>query len=104
MKKNYVIYKYCLNLIVGQPVTAYKDLRVLSIQRNEMDVRGDSFCIWAVVDTNSPAHDYHFRILGTGQHIDERYPYYLATFQMIPYVWHLFCDQNIEPVISKHFS
>jgi hypothetical protein len=49
-------------------------------------------CLWALVDTDMPKRVYRFQVFGSGSAIPDVLGVldHVATFQMPPYVWHLF--------------
>ncbi len=53
-----------------------------------VEVQDQTPCIWAAVDTSNPYVKRRFRLIGTGHPIF-RGEAHIASFQMPPFVWHL---------------
>lgn len=76
--------KFTINLPVGAVVLAAQ-------------MQGQQPCLWAEVDTDRPVLPRAFRLFGTGHPMpsgpadDLRFA---ATFQMGPFVWHLYEDHG----------
>jgi hypothetical protein len=45
--------------------------------------------MWVHVDTSAPVVERNFAVVGTGQRVAPSWTY-IETFQMPPFVWHLF--------------
>ena len=76
------IYKYnlaplqttVLNMPQGSNVVAF-------------DIQGDSFCIWAIVNTDNPIVERTFTIVGTGWELKGN-ECYIGMVQQNGFVWH----------------
>jgi hypothetical protein len=65
----------------------------------DVQVQGNTPFMWVLVDTNQPLVRRRFRIFGTGNPFDLDNDYgwgYVGTFQVPPFVWHLFEDYSVE--------
>lgn len=76
------IYKYTLDGIHTTKVSMPKGANVTSF-----DVQNNQFCIWALVDTESPMEERYFTIVGTGWELDGD-ECYIGMVQQGSYVWH----------------
>ena len=86
MKK--VIWKYSLFLIPHQAITIPKGAEIISLQ-----IQDGIPCIWVLVSPEAEIEIKHFRMLGTGNYLDDHFtsPYkFIGTFQDSPYVFHVF--------------
>lgn len=57
-----------------------------------VDTQDGQPCMWARVDTKSPLETRKFLLVGTGHPIEGNPWRHVGTFQMPPFVWHLFED------------
>jgi hypothetical protein len=89
------IYKYQFPIADSFTLLLPRGHRILSAE-----MQGDQPCLWALVDTDAPKVTENFRLIGTGHPIpefDNGVPLgHVATFQMPPFVWHLFRVLRIE--------
>jgi len=81
------IYKYPIPVQERFTLDLPDDSHILTVQ-----VQDGRPMAWAWVDPNAKVYPRHFAIIGTGQDIPEDVinASYVGTFQMPPYVWHLF--------------
>lgn len=82
------IWKYQFEISDGFNLLMPYDSDILSVQ-----VQENQPCMWVLVDTNQPVITRRFRIFGTGfTNLDElgKFWNFISTFQMPPFVWHLF--------------
>lgn len=57
----------------------------------DVQIQGDNFCMWALVDPKEPQEDREFRLCGTGHPIAETLCRHIATIQDgRDFVWHIF--------------
>ena len=54
-----------------------------------LQLQDETPCFWAEVDTDASTEQRLFRILGTGHPLPEGLTY-LGTFQLPPFVWHVY--------------
>ena len=78
------IYKYKLPLTDQIRI----DLPLLTAFRH-LEMQGDSLCMWAEVDPESPPKERTFYIVGTG-HVVPSESTFLGTALCPPFVWHLY--------------
>jgi len=52
--------------------------------------QGDSQYFWALVDDEVEVADHGFFLIGTGHHVPEYPSKHVGTWQVGPFVWHLF--------------
>jgi hypothetical protein len=76
-------YPFALGDVVGLDMPAGAEVV-------HVECQGGQPCLWALVDPEAPAEARTFRMFGTGHPIPEDVGPHLGTFQMPPYVWHLF--------------
>lgn len=50
---------------------------------------GQTFNLWAEVDTAAPREERRFRVIGTGHPLDNVGPF-IGTIQDPPFVWHIY--------------
>ena len=84
------VYKYTFFLDDIQRLKMPVGAKILSVQ-----VQGNTPCIWAEVETTNALQERAFVIKGTGHEIKERDLRYIGTFQMPPFVWHLYEVINV---------
>lgn len=87
-----VIWKY---VIPSEPeciILMPKDAEILTVQP-----QGHEICMWVLVDPSNEKTSRHFAIYGTGHEVDRQVNMYkehdlryIATFQVPPYVFHIF--------------
>jgi hypothetical protein len=77
------IHKYLVGPIVELPTGA----EILTL-----DVQNGLPMIWALVDTDKGIDPKEFRVVGTGESLppDTNRDTYIGTWQLGPFVWHLF--------------
>ena len=85
------IYKYELAITDIQQISMPVRARVLSVAN-----QGGKLCLWAMVTPNTPYNLRSFRIIGTGNPIEDN-PFdknptgaFIGTVLMPPFVWHVF--------------
>lgn len=84
----YAIYKYSLEIKDEFKLSMPEKAKILSVQ-----IQDGKPVMWAVVRTNRPLEERHFKIFGTGhEHTFIDCYRYISTFQLNGYVWHLFSD------------
>ena len=85
-----VIYKYQFQIADEFSIEMPFEAIILHV-----DVQGGVPCIWAMVDPDAEKVQRKFRIIGTGRRHESTLAFkpHIATFQMPPYVWHLFEDE-----------
>lgn len=80
------IQKYRFDIDLTEPFT----LRIPEgSEILHVDAQDGKPCLWAHIDPSRPVVGWRFRLYGTGHRI-EGVGAHVATFQMPPYVWHLF--------------
>jgi hypothetical protein len=81
------IHKYPFTSLGSFTLELPEDFLSLSVE-----VQNGVPCLWALVNTGKPKRVYRFRVFGTGHPIPDVLGGcdHIATFQMPPYVWHLF--------------
>jgi hypothetical protein len=79
------IYKYRVPITDEFELLIPKDARVLTVQMQERFPY-----IWALVDTYNKDQSRTFYIVGTGNPVPSVECVYVGTFQVPPFVWHLF--------------
>lgn len=62
-----------------------KDYHILCVQ-----VQNDIPCIWITTSGTECYEKHNFTIIGTGNHFNKERLVYIGTFQISPFVWHLF--------------
>jgi hypothetical protein len=89
------IYKYPFPIVPSFTLSLPRGHRILSAE-----MQGDQPCLWALVDPAAPKVTENFRLVCTGHPIpefDNGVPLgHVATFQMPPFVWHLFRVLRLE--------
>lgn len=78
------VFKYALSF--SEPADV---LMPLSAKILHVDSHNGVPCIWALVEAEEQPTPRRFYIRGTGQPIAKEFSY-VATFQVPPFVWHLF--------------
>lgn len=76
------IYKYVLT---GRHTTKLELPKGATVVK--FDVQESNFCIWAMVDTDSPSEERYFSVVGTGWEIEDGMVY-VGTVQVGLFVWH----------------
>jgi hypothetical protein len=80
-----VIFKYPFEVAGMFQIPMPKGAEILAVQ-----LQGGQPCIWARVDPKAPRVLRQFWVLGTGHPMPEDPGDYVGTFQMDPFVWHLY--------------
>lgn len=88
------ILKYPIEIADKFSILFYNNSSLLSVQVQD----GKPF-MWVRSDEKEHLVEVQFRIIGTGQEINEENIQYFATFQIPPHVWHLFIK---KPVPKKN--
>ncbi len=85
------IYKFQLSVVDRQTVMMPAGAKLLDVQ-----MQGDSPCIWALLNDQTEYEPRHFAIYGTGNPVPDDPGVYVATFQMHggALVWHVFETQQ----------
>jgi hypothetical protein len=78
------IWKYPLNGIISN-VEIPMDAEILTVQ-----LQNGQPTIWALVNPKNELESRNFTIVGTGNPFDDTNHQYIGTFQIEPFVWHLF--------------
>lgn len=82
------IWKFPLAVVSPYAITMPKGAEMLTVQR-----QGETACLWAIVDPDADKERRVFEAFGTGQHMHEDMGVsrkYIGTFQVPPFVWHVF--------------
>ena len=74
------IYKYSLTQMNIQMPTGAQILHCA--------MQGDTYCLWALVDTDAPTENRSFRVLGTGWEVTENMAHIGTCFEG-SFVWHI---------------
>lgn len=56
----------------------------------KVECQGQQPCIWAIVTPGNLMKDYKFLMRGTGHPLPTNCGKHIATFQQVPFVWHIF--------------
>lgn len=101
------IYKYHIKLGENDMVAMPRGAKILDVQTQDaVNVVGYAAVAWFLVDTDQPAVDYQFDVIGTGHripaHISDQD--YLGTFQTSggAFVWHVFGSPVSRPESYSH--
>jgi hypothetical protein len=81
------VYKYPFQVADRFTLELPEDFWPLSVQ-----VQDGVPCLWVLMDTEKPRATFTFSVFGTGRPIRKGLDIdgYIGTFQMPPFVWHLF--------------
>ena len=79
------IYKYPFEVKNEFTLAMPEGAQVLTVQ-----LQGETPCIWAMVDHDTPMIERTFAVFGTGHPLPKKKSMYISTFQQPPFVWHLF--------------
>ncbi len=79
------VFKYPFQIENSFDLKLPKGAKILSAQ-----IQDHVPCLWALVNIAGPREVRKFRLYGTGHPISENNLEHVATFQMPPFVWHLF--------------
>ena len=77
------IWKYSFNVVDAFYLSLPIDAEVLTV-----GMQGNQPCIWVKVIPNNALESRRFFVVGTGHLLPEAG--YVGTFQVPPFVWHLF--------------
>lgn len=47
-------------------------------------------CLWAIVDPSAPISPVEVRVIGTGNPMPEEHLHHVGTFNVSPFIWHVF--------------
>lgn len=83
------IFKYPVHITDLQTIEMHKGAEILCFQVQET-IHGNFPTLWAIVDPDAPKETRSFRVIGTGNPIENDMREYIGTVQMPPFVWHLF--------------
>ena len=78
------IWKFPVPFLSGDIVMP-KGAKVLGLQLQQ-----DVPTLWAAVDPGNPNEIHHLVTYGTGDPIDPKAGSYIGTFQIPPFVWHVY--------------
>jgi len=79
------IYKYTVTKVPFQnKIEMPKGASILSV-----NMQGENYCMWALVDTKSETEEREFDIVGTGWELDKNYSYIGTCFANDGFVWHI---------------
>lgn len=83
------IYKYRFDIADEFAIHMPKGAKIIHV-----DVQKGVPCMWAIIDPFADREPRKFRVIGTGhEHSGQLFlMQHIATFQMPPFVWHLFAD------------
>jgi len=81
------IYKYPIKIADFQTIDLHRHARILSVQ-----IQDDQPMLWALVDPSLGLVTRYFQTVGTGNSVAGvlYWSTHIATFQLPPFVWHLF--------------
>jgi len=85
------IWKYPLVAKDRQTLGIPANAKLLTVQVQEPEFGGmPSPMLWALVDTDEHTEPVELAIYGTGFNLPDDPGQYIATYQMGPFVWHVF--------------
>jgi hypothetical protein len=79
------IYKWTLKLLDRQIIPMPEGSEILTVQ-----AQNGVPCLWAVVNETAQPVPRVIAIYGTGNPMPEMYGKYIASFQQVGFVWHVF--------------
>jgi hypothetical protein len=80
------IYKYPIQIIDRQEIEIHSGAEII---KAGLDPKGN-FCIWAIVSTESMTHKKPIWVVGTGNPFPRGATKHIDSFNVGPFVWHIF--------------
>jgi hypothetical protein len=97
------IYKYPFEVQDEFQLQLPKGRKILHVDSQP----GVGLCLWAMVDNQAPLVPETFHVFGTGMRIDADLAgeiEHIATFQVRPFVWHLFRRLPVFESVARALS